>query len=72
MDFPLQAWAKSSLSTHLVNCKACTNASFNIFPNIVMSTSWINYIQLFRERLSKKVGATIPKDIVGGFKFTVL
>ena len=29
-------------------------------------------IQLFRERLSKKVHATIPKGIVGGFEFTVL
>ena len=28
--------------------------------------------QLFRERLSEKVHATIPKGIVGGFKFTVL
>ena len=30
------------------------------------------YIQLFRERLSEKVHATIPKGIVGGFEFTVL
>ena len=29
-------------------------------------------IQLFRERLSDKVHATIPKGIVGGFKFTVI
>ena len=29
-------------------------------------------LQLFRERLSEKVHATIPKGIVGGFKFTVL
>ena len=29
-------------------------------------------IQLFRERLSEKVDATIPKGIVGGFEFTVL
>ena len=28
-------------------------------------------IQLFRERLSEKVHATIPKGIVGGFEFTV-
>ena len=27
---------------------------------------------LFRERLSEKVHAAIPKDIVGGFEFTVL
>ena len=31
-----------------------------------------DHIQLFRERLSEKVHATIPKGIVGGFKFTVL
>ena len=30
------------------------------------------HIQLFRERLSEKVHATIPKGIVGGFEFTVL
>ena len=29
-------------------------------------------IQLFRERLSEKVHATILKGIVGGFEFTVL
>ena len=29
-------------------------------------------IQLFRERLSEKVHATIPKGIVAGFEFTVL
>ena len=30
------------------------------------------WIQLFRERLSEKVHATIPKGIVGGFEFSVL
>ena len=30
------------------------------------------YIQLFRERLSEKMHATIPKSIVGSFEFTVL
>ena len=30
------------------------------------------HLQLFRERLSEKVHATILKGIVGGFKFTVL
>ena len=29
-------------------------------------------IQLFRERLSEKVHATIPKGIVGGFECTIL
>ena len=37
-----------------------------------LSTKKPNQIQLFRERLSEKVHATIPKGIVGGFKFTVL
>ena len=32
----------------------------------------ITHIQLFRERLSEKVHATIPKGIVGGFEFTLL
>ena len=30
------------------------------------------YLQLFREKLSEKVHATIQKGIAGGFKFTVL
>ena len=30
------------------------------------------FIQLFRERLSEKVHATVPKGIVGGFEFTVI
>ena len=30
------------------------------------------HIQLFPERLSEEVHATIPKGIVGGFEFTVL
>ena len=34
--------------------------------------SHISCIQLFRERLSEKVHATIPKGIAGGFEFTVL
>ena len=35
-------------------------------------SSGYTYIQLFRERLSEKVHATISKGIVGGFEFTVL
>ena len=30
-----------------------------------------SYMQLLRERLSEKLHATIPKGIVGSFKFTV-
>ena len=33
---------------------------------------YYSYIQLFRERLWEKVHATIPKGIVGCFKFPVL
>ena len=33
---------------------------------------WCTRIQLFRERLSKKVHTPILKGIVGGFEFTVL
>ena len=38
-----------------------------------MKIGWLNkeYIQLFQDRLSEKVHATIPKGIVGDFKFTV-
>ena len=36
------------------------------------NSGFILCIQLFRERLSEKVHATIPKGIVGGFEFTVL
>ena len=32
--------------------------------------NFVNNIQLFRERLSEKVHATIPKGIVSGFEFT--
>ena len=37
-----------------------------------VSRSEAFYIQLFPERLSEKVHATIPKCIVGGFEGTVL
>ena len=40
---------------------------------VILHIIWsLIHIQLFRERLAKKVHATIPKGIVGGFKFTVL
>ena len=35
-------------------------------------TKWLGCLQLFRERLSEKVHAIIPKGIVSGFEFTVL
>ena len=41
----------------------------NNVTNLLLKT---RYIQLFRERLSETVHATIPKGIVGGFEFTVL
>ena len=50
----------------------CFQLESKRFVNSCLANSPSVYIQLFRERLSKKVGATLPKDIVGGFKFTVL
>ena len=44
----------------------------NLILGLKSPVSQPSYIQLFRERLSKKVHATIPKGIVGGFEFTVL
>ena len=40
-------------------------------PSSVAAPNFL-HIQLFQERLSEKVYATIPKGIVGGFEFTVL
>ena len=40
------------------------------FRSVVVTS--VMFLQLFRERLSEKVHATILKGIVGGFKFSVL
>ena len=49
---------------------------FRYFSNDVLlvsvSTRVVVCIQLFREKLSEKVHATITKGIVGGFEFAVL
>ena len=49
---------------------------FRYFSNDVLlvsvSARVIVCIQLFREKLSEKVHATITKGIVGGFEFAVL
>ena len=42
------------------------------YEHNIITLRAITYMQLFRERLSEKVHATIPKGIVGGFKFSVL
>ena len=39
---------------------------------IITIVLYCSNIQLFRERLSEKVHATIPKGIVGGFEFSIL
>ena len=39
---------------------------------VTINPSRTTDIQLFRERLSEKVHATIPKCIVGSFEFTLL
>ena len=45
--------------------------SFSILKNAEINSHALSarcrYLQLFRERLSEKVHATIPKGIVGGF-----
>ena len=43
-----------------------------ICPICMLMYMYHIYIQLFRERLSEKVQATIPKGIVGGFVCPVL
>ena len=62
----------------------CKNFLFNIMYNKISATLSYDHVlgnytilkqsdnDLFRERLSEKVHATILKGIVGGFKFTVL
>ena len=52
--------------------RASGKVSSERFVNSCLSNSPSVYIQLFRERLSEKVHATIPKGIVDGFQFTVL
>ena len=43
-----------------------------LLPNTHCGDSYVSVrLQLFRERLSEKVHATIPKGIVGGFEITV-
>ena len=47
-----------------------------IFLSFVINSSRYGFsfylsIQLFQERLSEKVHATIPKGIVGDFEFTI-
>ena len=62
----------------------CENFLFNIMYNKISATLSYDHVlgnytilkqsdnDLFRERLSEKVHATILKGIVGAFKFTVL
>ena len=45
---------------------------YSLNPMKLQSRICCSYIQLFRERLSEKVHATIRKGIRGGFEFTVL
>ena len=45
---------------------------FMQMKEILYKCYYCSDLQLFRERLSEKVYATIPKGIVGGFEFTVL
>ena len=42
-----------------------------VFFSLFLFCLFVCFYQLFRERLSEKVHATIPKGIVGGFEFPV-
>ena len=46
--------------------------TFKVNMLVIINPSRTTDIQLFRERLSEKVHATIPKGIVGSFEFTLL
>ena len=50
---------------------ACLSPIFDLYMSFTEEQNFVEGIQLFRERLSEKVHATIPKGIVGGFKFAV-
>ena len=43
-----------------------------VFFSLSLFCLFVCFYQLFRERLSEKVHATIPKSIVGGFEFLVV
>ena len=69
-----QKLARVSCKRKVDSCKFCP---FKHFSGPVLTGSQTGRfilfcIQLFRERLSEKVHATIPKGIVGGFEFTFL
>ena len=42
-----------------------------VFFSLFLFCLFVCFYQLFRERLSERVHATIPKGIVGGFEFSV-
>ena len=42
------------------------------FVFVLLVCLFVCFYQLFRERLSEKVHATIPKSIVGGFEFPIV
>ena len=54
-----------------ISCKELKNAQIAQVNQLFQLLNLVR-IQLFRESLSEKVHATIPKGIVGGFEFAVL
>ena len=54
----------------LTYCVTIATVIFSLRAKAHLVFRWC--LQLFRERLSEKVHATIPKGIVGGFEITVL
>ena len=65
----LKIWLNLNLNLSRNRAKAANRRSTQFLHPAVQI--YEIHTQLFRERLSEKVHATIPKGIVGGFKFTV-
>ena len=67
----LCTFPKRIIGENLIKDQSIIFPSEDHFSNSYNLLSW-RCKRLFRERLSEKVHATIPKGIVGGFEFAVL
>ena len=81
LQYRLHVKSKKTCTVPRFSCKrkvdSCKFCPFKNFSGPVLTGSQRGHfilfcIQLFRERLSEKVHATIQKGIVGGFEFTFL
>ena len=68
----IQFWKNNLYRLNTNNIDLAPISSNYVIYSDASATGCGAHIQLFRERLSEKVHATIPKGIVGGFEFTVL